>query len=112
MSGFDFSIGLGDNDVLWSFPVFNADGTPFDPHGASSIILHTRIDDDSAAAVDLAGAAFVQAAGPDWAGRLMQAADFATGGVFLVQSIIVMVSGERITYPSNRTLRVLVRAPV
>jgi len=112
VDGYDFSIGLGDNNVLWQFPVYEPDGvTPFDPHGAASVTLHTRIDDDSDVAHDLTGAVFAQAIRPDWVGRSMQAADFASAGVFLVQAIIVMVTGDRLTYPSNRKMRVLVEGP-
>lgn len=110
MDGYDFAIGLGDNDVVWSFPVFDAFGNPFDPHGATSVTLACVLDDGSAEAFDLAGATFAQAVSPDYAGRSMQAADFqASGaGVYLVQAVIVMPSGTRITYPENRRMRVLV----
>jgi hypothetical protein len=117
VDGFDFSIGLGDTNVPWSFPVFDAFGNPFDPAGGD-VALHVRIDDDSAAAYDIAGTTFPQAVGPDWVGRVMQGADFATGGVFLVQAIIVIPPpppdtppDTRVTYPSNRKMRVLVEAP-
>jgi hypothetical protein len=113
VAGYDFSIAVGDNDVVWQFPLFNADESPFDPHGASAVLLQLNRDDGTGTPFTLAGATFAQAIRPDWAGRNMQAADFQGAGrgagTYLVTAVTTMPGGEVITYPANqRKMRVLV----
>lgn len=108
MAEYDFSIGQSDTGVRWAVPVFDSNGAPVDPTGATGVVLHFRIDDDSAEALTLTGAVVAQTAGPAFVARTFQAADLAVPGVYLAQWLITLLSGERLTYPSDRKMRVLV----
>lgn len=109
MATFDFTVGKSDNNVVWSFPVFDAFDLPIDPTGATGVTIHFRIDDDSAAAADLTGAVFAQTAGPAFLGHTFQSAELAVPGVYLAQCFYTL-AGVRRTYPSDRKMRVLVES--
>ncbi len=108
MASYDFTIGQSDQGVTWSVPVFDAHGVPVDPTGGS-VVLHFRIDDESAAALSLTGAVIAQTAGPAFVGYTFQAANLAIPGVYLAQWLIT-IGGERLTYPTDRKMRVLVES--
>lgn len=99
MSDRDFTIGQGDTGVPWAVTVYDANGNPIDLTGATSVILHYRIEDWSSAAVEVAGTV-VGVAPMTHAQRIFQGSDTATPGVYDAEWLITLLSGERITYPA------------
>lgn len=98
MSDRDFTIGQGDTGVPWDFTVYDRDGNVIDLTGAT-VILHYRIEDWSAPAVEVAGVV-VGVTSQTQARRVFQGSDTATAGVFDAEALITLLSGERITYPA------------
>lgn len=94
----DFTIGQGDHGGSWSVPVFDADGSRVDLTGATSVVLHYRVNDASAPAVEVTGA--VTGVAPDTeASYAFQGSDTTTPGVFDAEWIITLASGRVLSYP-------------
>lgn len=99
MADHDFTIGQGDNNVPWDQAIVDQDGKPIDLTGATSVVLHYRIADASAAAVDRVGA--VTGVAPNTKARyVMLAADTLTADVFDAEWFITLAGGELLTFPA------------
>lgn len=99
MSDRDFTIGQGDTGVPWPVTVYDRDGNVIDLTGATSVILHYRIEDWSTPAVEVAGAV-VGVAPQTQAQRIFQGSDTVTAGVYDAEWLITQATGEVITYPA------------
>lgn len=100
LPGLDFSLGQGDSGVPWTVPLFDADGNPIDPTGGS-VVLHYRIFDDSAPAVEVVGAVVVVVAGePAQVRYVFQSSDTGTPALYNAVWIVTLASGEVVSYPS------------
>jgi hypothetical protein len=100
MPAHDFSLGEGDDQVVWSVPVFDSLGNQVDPHGGS-VKLHYRIDDLSAAAIETDGTIVTPVVGqPDWAAfTFLRAMTLGKAGVYIATWLVTLASTERISYP-------------
>jgi hypothetical protein len=99
MAEHDFTVGQADNNVPWDQAIVDANGNPIDLTGATSVVLHTRVADASAPAVDRVGS--VTGVAPNTKARyLFLAADTATPDVFDAEWFITLANGELITFPA------------
>jgi len=95
----DFGIGQDDHGVPWDVPIFDIDGNRIDLTGATSVILHYRVNDQSAPAVEVTGSVIGTA--PDTKARyVFQGSNTAAPATFDAEWLITLASGERITYPA------------
>ncbi|HVZ89618.1 MAG TPA: hypothetical protein VHG72_21835 [Polyangia bacterium] len=100
MAALDFSIGQGDQGVAWTVPLFDLAGNPIDPTGGS-VKLHYRIDDETADAVEVAGAVVVVTAGfPAEVQYVFQGSDTAAPGFYNADWLVTLASGEIVSYPA------------
>lgn len=95
----DFTIGQGDQGVSWAVPITDATGNTIDISGATSVILHYRIQDGSAVAVEVVGS--VLGTTPDTEAQyIFQSSDTVAAGIFNAEFLITQASGERLTFPA------------
>lgn len=98
MSAPDFSLGEGDSGVAWTQSIYDEEANPIDPTGGS-VIVHYRIDDDSAPAVESAGAVVTVLAGTPAQVRFTFA-PAPPAGVYWIVWIVTLASGEVVTWPA------------
>lgn len=103
MTGVDLSFGQDDDKVLLAIPVYDVDGNRLDITGAT-VLLHYRIDDDSAPAVEHSGDVIGSAPLTE-ASYLFPAAETGTPGLYKANFLITLAGAtERLTYPPDRHL--------
>lgn len=96
--GFDFVLGQGDTGVAWMQPIYDKDGLPIDPAGGS-VIVHYRINDASAVAVEAAGAVVTPVLGEPAQVRFIFA-PAPPPGVYWIVWLVTLASGEVVTWPA------------
>ena len=82
-------------------PIYDRSGNQLDPTGATSVLLHYRIDDETAPAVEVVGTVVVVLAGtPAWVQYVFQGSDTANPGFYDAEFIVAQASGEVVTSPA------------
>lgn len=95
----DFTLGQGDTGVTWTQPIFDKDGNPINPAGGS-VLVHYRISDATAVAVEAAGSVVTPVVGEPAQIRFT----FAPAppvGVYWIVWIVTLASGAVVTWPQS-----------